>query len=278
VNWLLVNEIIERALQEDIGQGDVTTEFTPNTGKEVTARFVAKEPGVLCGLEIAARCFRMYGSAKAVVNQHDRYTVEAEQVFGEVIGRAADILPVERVALNFLQRMSGIASLARRWAVKAGPLGIRVVETRKTTPGLRVLEKYAVRVGGGHNHRFGLSDAVMLKDNHFALGGGDAAKVVAEVKARLGHTMKLVAEAGDPSMIAPLVSAGADVILLDNFTPEQVKAAVAEIGGRVLVEVSGGVNEGNLDSYLIKGVNVISVGALTHSYKSMDISLDFTPV
>jgi len=275
VNWLLADEIIRNALVEDIGHGDISTELTPGNDRAVTGRFKAKQDGVLCGGLVAARCFTTLDPDCAVaLEADDGGDLKSGTVFGTVTGPARSVLTAERVALNFLQRMSGIATQARRLAKRCQPAGIRVVETRKTTPGLRMLEKYAVLTGGGYNHRMDLDHAVMLKDNHFALAGGDPADVVAAVKSRAGHTMKVVAEAGDPSMVEPIVSAGADVVLLDNFTPAQVSQAVREIGGRALIELSGGINDENLEGYLIKGVDVISIGALTHSFSALDISLD----
>lgn len=275
MNWVLADELIRRALTEDLGYGDVTTQLTPNHHREVTGRFLLKEDGVLCGSQVAARCFSLLDAvAKTSFSVEEGYEVKAGTVVGEVTGPALAVLSGERVALNFLQRMSGIATMARRLARRAGLSESCVVETRKTTPGFRLFEKYAVKTGSGYNHRMGLDHAVMLKDNHFALAGGDPADLVRAVKDRVSHTMKVLAEAGDPGMVEPLAAAGADVIVLDNFTPDQVRAAVEQIAGRALIELSGGINEDNLDDYLIKGVEAISIGALTHSYRALDISLE----
>lgn len=275
VNTLLVDRIVKRALLEDLGHGDITTELTPNSDQRVTGGFLFKEGGVLCGADVAARCFTMLdASAEVEFGADDGDHVAAGTRAGLVSGTATAVLGAERVALNFLQRLCGIATYARSLARRASPYGIRIVETRKTTPGLRVLEKYAVRTGGGFNHRMDLDHAVMLKDNHFALAGLEPAELVSAVKGRTSHTMKVIAEAANPGMIEPLVKAGADVVLLDNFTPEQVGAAVAQIAGRCLIELSGGINAANLDDYLIEGVDVISIGALTHSYRALDISLE----
>lgn len=275
MNWLLVDDIIRRALMEDLGHGDITTEFLPGADRRITGCLVAKMPGIICGTEVARRCFALLDAqSTADVLYGDGEEVGAGDVFYRLQAMAGALLAAERVALNFLQRMSGIATLTWRLAQRAKPLGIRVVETRKTTPGLRVLDKYAVRTGGGFNHRFDLDSCVMLKDNHFAIGGGDAGEVVRAVKARCSHTMKVIAEAASPEMIEPLIEGGADVVLLDNFTPELVRDAVALIAGRAVIEISGGINEANLDEYLIEGVDVISIGALTHSYRAIDISLE----
>lgn len=263
------------SLAEDLGRGDITTELLPGADREASGVFRAKGEGVLCGTEVAARCFALYGEAEAKFTKHDGELLSPGEELGFVTGPGRDILSVERVALNFLQRMSGIASQTHQLAERANEAGIRVVETRKTTPGLRVLEKHAVRVGGGFNHRMGLDDCVMLKDNHFALAGGDPGDVVRAVKAGLSHAMKLIAEAHSPEMAHALAAAGADVVLLDNFAPAEVRNTVEMLNGQCMVEVSGGINEGNIDDYLIPGVDVISIGALTHSYRSLDISLDF---
>jgi len=275
MNWLLVEDIIRRALLEDLGHGDITTELLPGSDRIITGHLVAKMPGVLCGSQVAKRCFEIVEPATQVtllLGEGD--DLSAGDTLARVHAAALPMLSAERVALNFLQRMSGIATQARRLSKRAAPFGIRIVETRKTTPGLRTLDKYAVRVGGGYNHRFGLDDCVMLKDNHFAVAGIDPEVVVRTVRSAASHTMKVIAEASAPAMVEPLVKGGADVILLDNFTPEQVRSAVAQIGGRVLIEVSGGIGEHNLDDYLIEGVHAISVGALTHSFRALDISLE----
>jgi nicotinate-nucleotide pyrophosphorylase (carboxylating) len=275
MNWLLVEDIIRRALLEDLGHGDITTELLPGSDRIITGHLVAKMAGVLCGAQVAKRCFEIVEpAAQVTVLLGEGDDLSTGDTLARVHAAALSMLSAERVALNFLQRMSGIATQARRLSKRAAPFGIRIVETRKTTPGLRTLDKYAVRIGGGHNHRFGLDDCVMLKDNHFAVAGIDPEVVVRTVRSAASHTMKVIAEASAPAMVEPLVRGGADVILLDNFTPEQVRAAVAQIGGRALIEVSGGIGEHNLDSYLIDGVHAISVGALTHSFRALDISLE----
>jgi nicotinate-nucleotide pyrophosphorylase (carboxylating) len=288
VNLLHIEDTVRRALCEDLGHGDITTELLSSldgvaTTDEVSGRFLAKEDGVVCGTKVAACCFELLdGRCSVGFQRDDGELVHTGETIGEVRGPAAAVLGAERVALNFLQRLSGIATFARRLADQAKPQGIRVVETRKTTPGMRVLEKYAVRIGGGYNHRMDLDHAVMLKDNHFALAaksmaGGRAdvaAEVVRAVKAGASHTMKVIAEAGEPGMVKVLAEAGADVILLDNFTPDQVREAVKQIAGRATIELSGGINASNIGDYLIPGVDVISIGALTHSYRALDISLE----
>lgn len=278
MNWLIIDDILRRALAEDLGHGDITSELLPDPKRRVSASLLAKQPGILCGIELAGRCFTLLDAGCQLVSDFtDGAELSVGDRCGRITGPAAGLLSAERVALNFLQRLSGIATLTRRLAQRAAPHGIRVVETRKTTPGLRTLEKYAVRIGGGFNHRFDLDHCAILKDNHFIAAGGAPADLVRLVKSGLSHTQKLIAEAQSPQMAEELAAAGADVVLLDNFAPQQVEEAVRLIGGRALIEVSGGVNESNLDAYLLPGVDVISIGALTHSYRALDISLEFEP-
>lgn len=275
MNKIALDRIIRRALEEDLGYGDITTELVPGSDGTITGRFLAKQDGVLCGTAVATRCFELVDERAAVeFTVTDGTQVKDSTTLGTVTGPASTVLSVERVALNFLQRMSGLATLSRSFAKRAKPFGIRIVETRKTTPGLRLLEKYAVSVGSGYNHRMGLDSCVMLKDNHFALAGENPGEVVQSVKAKVSHTMKVIAEAANLDMVEPLVGAGADVVMFDNFTPEQVREGLKVVAGRATVELSGGINSDNLDNYLIEGVDVISIGALTHSYKALDISLE----
>jgi nicotinate-nucleotide pyrophosphorylase (carboxylating) len=275
VNRLQVDGILRAALIEDIGGGDVTSELLPEASRPATGVFLAKAPGVLCGAGIAARCFTLLDDlVEAELFLADGAELKDGVEIGEVRGRAASLLAAERVALNFLQHLSGIATISRRMAQRAAASGIRVVETRKTTPGLRAVEKYAVRVGGGYNHRYDLASAVLLKDNHFALCDLSPGDLVRRARSQASHALRVIAEATDPELVEELAAAGADVILLDNFTPEEVRAAARQIAGRATVEVSGGITESNLDSYLVPGVDVISIGSLTHSVHALDISLE----
>jgi len=274
----LVDDILRNALTEDLGGGDVTTELLPEAGRPATGTLLAKAPGVLCGAGIAARCFTLLDeSVEISLKLEDGAELRDGVEIGRLRGRAASLLAAERTALNFVQHLSGIATLSRRLAQRAAEHGIRIVETRKTTPGLRVLEKYAVRVGGGYNHRYDLSSAVLLKDNHFALSKLKPGELVRRVRAQASHALRVIAEATDPQLVEELAANGADVILLDNFAPDEVRWAVRQVAGRALVEVSGGVNEANLDAYVVPGVDVISIGALTHSVRALDISLEIEP-
>ena len=270
-----IDHIVAAALREDIGDGDITTDLLPGAQREVTGRFVCKEAGVLSGGAVALRCFELLDpQCRCEFSVADGSHVRPGEAIGAVQGSWSAVLGAERVALNFLQRMSGIASKTDRFVRQAKGKGIRICETRKTTPGLRIIEKYAVRCGGGSNHRMDLSHAIMLKDNHFACSAMPPAELVKRAKSSAGHTVKVIAEATSVAMAEELCSAGADVVLLDNMAPADIRAAIQAIAGRSLVEVSGGVDEDNLAEYLIEGVDVISIGALTHSFSSLDISLE----
>lgn len=267
--------IVRRALEEDLEHGDVTTSLLDNVRENVEGRFIAKQGGILCGTEVAASCFTLLDPAATV---HFRRMDGTEVNEGDVLGTAhasvGTMLAAERAALNFLQRMSGIATQARNFAKIAEASGIRVVETRKTAPGLRVLEKYAVQTGGGHTHRTDLGQCIMLKDNHFALSRKSPAELVKHACGMASHSARVIAEAVSVEMALEVVEAGAHVVLLDNFSPPDVKKAIDAIGGRAVVEVSGGINESNINDYLIEGVDVLSIGALTHSARPLDISLE----
>ncbi|MCB1221023.1 MAG: carboxylating nicotinate-nucleotide diphosphorylase [Planctomycetales bacterium] len=279
MNQLLVEEHVRAELIADIGNADISTELALS-GRDVqaSAEVRLREAGVVCGCFVAEEAFRqLSGESRCVVHVPEGSMQPAGTSLLTIEGPAQAILSAERVALNYLQRMSGIATLGRQWADIARPAGIRITGTRKTTPGFRMFEKYAIRCGTGFNHRMDLDHAVMLKDNHFAASPhGDWEELVRSVRARISHTMKLEAEADSLAMLEPLLRGGADIILLDNFSPDEVREAVAIIAGRAIVEVSGGVTLANLSDYLVVGVDVISTGTLSHSYRSLDIGLDFT--
>jgi nicotinate-nucleotide pyrophosphorylase (carboxylating) len=245
-----------------------------------TAQLVAREPGVLSGedLFVAAMSLTDPGiSTRFVV--HDAETFSEPTVLATVEGPAQAILQAERVALNFVQRMSGIATLTAQYVAAAAGTRARIVDTRKTTPGLRLIERYAVRCGGGHNHRYSLSDAVMVKDNHLAMlaADGDVAEALRSMRARLSHTTHVEIEVDRPEQIEAVLAAGADTILLDNFSTGQLASAVAQIAGRALVEASGGITLDRIHEIAQTGVNMISAGALTHSVRSLDLGLDIVP-
>jgi nicotinate-nucleotide pyrophosphorylase (carboxylating) len=274
LNPLAVRELVIRALQEDIGQGDVTTEACVPADKRCVAVMVAKEAGIICGHDVARLAFGLLDPTAAyTVLVPEGGKAEAGQEIARIAGGARAILMAERVALNFIQRMSGIATTTHRLAESLKFYKAKLVDTRKTTPGLRMLEKYAVRVGGGYNHRFGLADGVLIKDNHIALAGG-IAQAVAAARRIASHTVRVEVEVETMEQLDEALAAGADVIMLDNMDPETLKACVQRCGGRVLLEASGGITEANLVDVAKSGVDLISMGALTHSARALDISLD----
>lgn len=265
---------IEEWLQEDIGFGDVTTMSTIPEEAQGVGILYAKEAGVIAGLPVAQLVFKTVDPAlsfTALVKEGAR--VEKGEQIAEVSGSVRSILSGERLALNLLQRLSGIATRTSQYAQAVAGTKARVVDTRKTTPGLRMLEKYAVRVGGGHNHRYALYDAVMIKDNHIK-GAGGIAQAVAAARAAVPHTMTIEVETETLDQVQEALDAGADIIMLDNMPLDVMKQAVALIGGRAVVEASGGVTLETIRAIAETGVDVISVGALTHSVKALDISLD----
>lgn len=268
-----IDGIIERALEEDIHTGDVTTAAVVPQAREITGRLVAKEPLVLAGLSVAARVFALVDPAIRFTPQAaDGDQVEAGTVIAAFGGDAANLLQGERVALNLLQRMCGIASLTARYVAAVAGTTARVVDTRKTTPGLRVLEKYAVRVGGGHNHRTGLYDGILIKENHITAAGG-ITEAIRRARAAIPHTLKIEIETESVEQVQEALAAGADIIMLDNMDCPTMQHCVGLIAGRALVEASGGVNLETIAAIAATGVDIISVGALTHSPRAMDISM-----
>lgn len=274
LNPIAVDEIVRRALLEDIGAGDITTEATVPADKLATAVLLVKEEGVLCGQSVAQAVFRTYDPSltyEILVPEGSKVVAGTE--VARISGNARSILTAERVALNFLQRMSGIASITRRLSDSIKYYHARLVETRKTTPGLRILEKYAVRVGGGLNHRYGLHDAILIKDNHIAVAGGVRQAIVAARKVA-SHTSRVEVEVDTLEQLQEALDGGADIILLDNMDPDTMRKAVEMTAGRATLEASGGITAANLEDAARTGVDIISMGALTHSVKSLDISLD----
>jgi len=268
---------IQDWLAEDVGYGDITTETTVAEGHRSKAVIHAKESGVIAGLPVARLVFDTVDpslSFRALVNDGDR--VEKGTILAEVEGGTHSLLTGERLALNLMQRLSGIATKTRAFVDALEGLPVRLVDTRKTTPGHRLLEKYAVRVGGGANHRFGLYDAVMIKDNHIKAAGG-IRPAVERSRAVIPHTMKIEVEAESLAQVEEALEAGADIIMLDNMAPSLMKEAVAVIKGRsphVVVEASGNVRLDTVRGIAETGVDVISVGGLTYSFQALDISLD----
>ena len=274
MNYLGLDDLIKRSLEEDIGYGDITTMSVVPAEQISEGLFIAKAAGVIAGLEVAGAVFR-HLDPQAVFTSliKDGDTVPGGTIIASVQGRSRALLSGERTALNFLQRLSGIASLSRQLTeiIKDSPA--ELLDTRKTTPGLRVLEKYAVAVGGARNHRFGLYDGVMIKDNHIIAAGG-IGKAVSMARARVPHTLKIEVEVEDLEQLQEALEAGADIIMLDNMAPAVMKEAVSIVQGRALLEASGGIKAVNLNEVARTGVDFISMGALTHSAVSLDISFD----
>lgn len=270
-----LRRIIEMALREDIGTGDITTQATVDPQIVCRAELVAKEDFVLAGIDVAAAVFAELDSSVAFERlTSDGQSVRRGEVLAWLKGPAQALLQGERVALNLLQRMSGIATQTARFVIEVQGTAATVVDTRKTMPGLRSLDKYAVRVGGGTNHRTALYDGVLIKENHIVAAGG-IATAIERARRRAPHTLKIEVETTNLDEVAEALAAGADIILLDNMTLDQLREAVTLIGGRALAEASGGVNLETIREIAQTGVDLISVGALTHSSRAVDISLLF---
>ncbi|MHB1652445.1 MAG: carboxylating nicotinate-nucleotide diphosphorylase [Desulfitobacteriaceae bacterium] len=268
-----LEEIIDKALQEDLGTGDLSAQVIPGdlVGQ---AKIYAKDSGVVAGLLVVQQIFQRV-NPRIVVNFlcQDGEIVDPGTVVLELEGPLRGILQAERTALNFLQHLSGVATATRRAVDSIRGLSVHITDTRKTMPGLRILQKYAIRVGGGRNHRFGLYDAVMLKDNHLtALGGLRSA--VDKVRNQVGHMVKIEVECETMSQVKEAVASGVEVIMLDNMTLEDMREAAAYVNHRAIIEASGGITENNLRQVAETGIDVISLGSLTHSVKVLDFSLD----
>jgi len=274
----IIQDVVQRALTEDTPWGDVTSEHLIPVNATATAELSAREAGVFSGADVFAAAFLLTDPSLDVqLFLEDGDTFVAGQELGVVTGSARSILTAERIGLNFVQRMSGIATLTAKYVEAVAGTKARIVDTRKTTPGLRAFERHAVVSGGGRNHRFSLSDAVMAKDNHLAIltaGGKDLTTELRRVKDELPHTMKLEVEVDRLDQISAVLAAGVDIIMLDNFNLDDLRAGVALIAGNAVVEASGGVNLDTVAAIAATGVDVISVGALTHSARALDLGLD----
>lgn len=268
-------------LREDLGRGDVTTQAVVRGGALGRGRFLAKQDFVLCGLEIAEAVFASLDNAIELESTaYDGDLIRNGSQFASIRGPGSVLLAGERTALNLLQRLSGVATLTRLFISRIEGTKAKIVDTRKTTPGLRLLEKYAVTVGGGRNHRFGLDDGVLIKDNHIALAGG-VRRAIESARRSVAHTLKIEVEVGSEPQLLDALTAGADVIMLDNMTVHQVRESVELIRGQspgTIVEVSGGITLENVREFAECGCDFISVGAITHSAPAIDISLKITPV
>lgn len=268
-------DILERAYREDMPMGDITADCTVPENEVSRACLIAKQEGVIAGLEMCMEAFKMLDpQTKLEPLVHDGDFVEKGTRLLLVEGNSRALLKAERTALNLLQRLSGIASITRLYVEKIIGYPTKVVDTRKTTPGLRILEKYAVRVGGGNNHRFSLSDGVLIKDNHIKAAGG-IRQAVEAARESIPHTVKIEVETETLDQVREALDCGADIIMLDNMPPERMKQAVSLVGGKAVTEASGNISLETIQAAAETGVDIISVGAITHSVKAMDISMRF---
>ncbi|MFT3834910.1 MAG: carboxylating nicotinate-nucleotide diphosphorylase [Micropruina sp.] len=275
---LLIEPLVRAALAEDLGRaGDLTTDSIIGPDAIATVQLVARDPGVVAGLPLARLAWELLDPRiECEVHLHDGSRVQPGSVIATVRGPARGLLTGERVALNFLGHLSGVATGTATIADAIAHTTTKVADTRKTIPGLRAVQKYAVACGGGSNHRFGLDDAVLIKDNHIAVAGG-VREAVEAARAHVGHLVKIEVEVDSLAMLAELLEVGADVVLLDNMTPEVLREAVAMVGGRMVTEASGRITPRTAVPIAEAGVDLISVGWLTHSARVLDIGLDHVP-
>ncbi len=276
INLRSLDPLIELAFAEDIGIGDITTEATVSSTQQAIGTFIAKSDGVIAGLPVAERTFKKLDATltfQPFVNEGD--TITANTPIGEIQGNAKSILTGERTALNFLQRLSGVATLTAQFVNAVANYNVKVVDTRKTTPGWRALQKYAVRVGGGNNHRFGLYDGILIKDNHIVAAGG-IRNAVRRARQTAPHTAKIEVEVENIEQVSEALEAEADILLLDNMSIDMMTQVVQQIGNRAITEASGGITLEQVQTVAATGIDLISVGALTHSAIPMDISLKLT--
>lgn len=272
LNFLIVDDIIKRALKEDSPYGDVTVSAIVSPLERAEVDLITKEDGIICGLDIFKRVFEILGEVEVDVFVKDGDLVKNTMVIGKVTGNAGNILVGERIALNLLQRMSGIATLTNKYVKKLEGLNTKILDTRKTTPNLRALEKYAVKIGGGVNHRFSLSDGILIKDNHIGYAGG-IKKAIELAKKNSSFVRKIEVETETKEQVLEALEAGADIIMLDNMSPDLARDMVKLINGRALTECSGNITLDTVTDYGKTGVDYISSGELTHSVKAFDISL-----
>ncbi len=274
MNPFVIKEIVKRALDEDLGTTDITSDSILTENFNAHAVFLAKSPGVIAGLPVVDEVWRQLDPGLIFTPLvKDSAAVSPGTEIAKVSGPVKSILAGERVALNFLQRLSGIATKTAHLVKLVEGLPVKVVDTRKTTPGLRVLEKYAVLQGGGHNHRFNLADAVLIKDNHIA-ACGSISEAVKRARAVIPHTMTIEVEVENEMQVREALEAKTDIIMLDNMSPAQMADMVKLINGRAIVEASGNINESTIKEVAATGVDIISSGAITHSVSALDISLD----
>lgn len=276
INLRAIRDLLEMALREDIGSGDVTSDSVVPTDTMAKGTILSKDEGIIAGLDVAGEIFRMLDPEidfRKLVSDGEQ--IHQRQELATAEGPARPILTAERTVLNFLQRLSGIATLTSKYVRAASGHKARIIDTRKTTPGWRVLEKYAVRVGGGSNHRFGLYDAVLIKDNHIA-ALGSVSEAITRAREQIPHTMRIEAEAEDMDQVREAISAGADIIMPDNMDVDMMAQVVKLIDGRAIVEASGGIRLDDIPTVAATGVDLISVGALTNAAPPLDISMSMT--
>lgn len=273
LNKFYVENIIKTALMEDINYCDVTTDYLIPEDQQGEGRFMAKADGILCGVEVAARVFTMLDESTEVeILKHDGEAVKYGDDILKLKGKTAVLLKGERTALNLIQHMSGVATASNKYAKIVEGTNASIADTRKTLPGLRPLQKYAVMTGGAKNHRYNLSDAAMLKDDHIDAAGGITAAIT-KLRTKIGHMTKIEVETRTLEELQEALDAKADIIMLDNMSPETMKKAVEITAGRAVLEASGGITDETLRAVAESGVDIISVGALTHSVKAFDISM-----
>jgi len=273
---IMIEPLVRAALLEDLGQaGDVTSDAIVPREARAEAALVARKGGVVAGLDLAKLSFELVDPAiETRVEKHDGAKLTPGETIATVHGPARGILTAERTALNFLCHLSGVATATATAVAAVAGYKARIVCTRKTTPGLRAVEKYAVRVGGGGNHRFGLDDAVLIKDNHVAIAGG-VAEALRRARKNVGHMVKIEVEVDSLAQLAEALAARVDAVLLDNMRPDMLREAVEMVGGRAIIEASGGITLENVTAIAAAGVDLISIGWLTHSAAALDIGLDF---
>ncbi len=270
-----IDALIDLALAEDLGLGDATSDAVVPPTATATAELQAREALVVCGRPIVDRLFERWGSRAPSLEWlvGEGQTTARDTVVATLQGRLRDVLALERTVLNFVQRMSGVATQTQRYVAAVAGTRARIVDTRKTLPGWRALDKYAVRIGGAHNHRAALDGGILIKDNHLRAAGGIAA-AVASARRNASHALRVEVEVEDLLGLEAALSAGAEVVLIDNFTPELAREAVSLAAGRALIEASGGINESTVRAFAEAGVDLISVGALTHSVRAADLALE----
>ncbi len=272
MNKMKLKSMLEQFYSEDLGDGDISSELLFPHSKMGTFYLMVKENGIFCGRDIIEIAFPLFNPEVEVeVLVEDGERVEEGQLLAKVIGPMRDLLQAERVVLNLIQRMSGIATETHNAVSEVRGSGVRLCDTRKTTPGLRMLEKYAVRTGGGYNHRNGLYDAVMLKDNHISFSGS-IRNAIQKVKEQIGHTVKVEVEIETKEQLEEAINSGADIIMFDNCTPKEIKEWIKIVPRHIITEASGGITRDSISEYANTGVHYVSLGYLTHSVKSLDIS------